>query len=166
MPTSQLKWADVVKVPYSVCEGSSAAEILASACDYAAEEICEQIISNIYPMRITGKTTYELVLNQGGRNVREGDVFDVFRPGEKVIDVTTGEALGYSEELIARIRVTRTTPKMSYAVVIEGTEPNDINIGAYVRRPAYYSGDGRQPQNAVRPIQAGPGSGVTPPWAQ
>lgn len=165
VPTSQLKWADTVKIPYSACSGSSAAEILASAVDCAAEEICEQIISNIYPLRITGKTAFELVVNQGGRNIQIGDEFDVFRRGEKIVDVTTGEALGYAEEMIARIRVTRTTPKMSYAIVIEGTPVTDIEVGAFVRRPAYYDGAYGQPQNAVRPIEVSPGGGVTPPWA-
>lgn len=166
VPTSQLKWADTVKIPYSYCSGSSAEEVMASAVECAAEEICEQIISNIYPLRITGKTTFELVVNQGGRNVQVGDVFDVFRRGEMMVDVTTNEALGYSEEQIARIRIVRTTPKMSYAIVVEGTPVEDIEVGAFVRRPSAYDGSYAQPQNAVRPIQVAPGGGVTPPWAQ
>lgn len=164
VPTSQLKWADTVKIPYSECLGATPDETVAKAVEYAAEEICEQIISNIYPLRITGKTSFELILNQGGRNVQIGDEFDVFRRGEKIVDVTTHEALGYSEDQIARIRVTRTTPKMSYAIVVEGTPAEDIEVGAFVRRPAYYDGAYGQPQNAVRPIQVSPSGGVTPPW--
>lgn len=166
VPTSQLKWADTVKVMYSECSGSTAAEMLASALDYAAEEICEQIIANIYPLRVTGRTSFELILNQGGRNVRVGDEFEVFRKGEQVIDITTGESLGFAEEKIANIRVIRTTPKMSYALVTEGTPADAIEIGAFVRRPAYYEGaySSQPPANAVRQIQVGPNGGATPPW--
>lgn len=164
VPTSQLKWADTVKVPYSVCTGSTPDEILSSATDYAAEEICEHIISNIYPMCVTGKTTFELILNQGGRNVLVGDEFEVFRCGDEIIDVTTGEELGSAEEKIARIRVVRTTPKMSYAIVVEGTKPEDIDVGAIVRRPSYSSCEYSPSVNAVRPVEVSPGGGVTAPW--
>lgn len=166
VPTSQLKWADTVKIPYSMCSGSNASEIIASALDCAAEEICEQIISNIYPMRITDKTAFELVINQGGRSIRVGDEFDVFRNAGEIIDVTTGESLDFREEQIARIRVVRVTPKTSYAVVVDGATLDAIEIGAIVRRPVYIEGMYMQPANAVRPIQVAPGGGVTPPWAQ
>jgi enoyl-[acyl-carrier protein] reductase II len=88
----------------------------------AAQEVCHDIVNNIYPMRVTAKTTFELVLNQGGVNIREGDFFDVFQQGETVADVSSGEPLGAPEEKIATIRITRVDPKMSYAVVAEGTE--------------------------------------------
>lgn len=164
VPSSQLKWADTVKVPYSVCAGASAQERIASAAEYAAEEICEQIISNIYPMRVTGRSAFELVLNQGGRNVRIGDEFDVFKRGEKIVDVTNNEFLGYSEDMIARIRVTRVTPKHSYAMVTEGTPAEDIEIGAVVRRPTFFQGGCSQPAGAATKIEVGPGGGVTAPW--
>lgn len=135
VPTSQLKWADTVRVQYSQATGSSISEMIANAVIVGSDKICDEVINNIYPIRVTDKTTFELVLNQGGKNVRLGDVFDVFAVGNIVRDVTTGESLGAGEELIARIRVTRVTPKTSYAQVFEGTPLADIPVGSIVRRP-------------------------------
>lgn len=162
-PTSQLKWAGTVIVPYSACRGDSVDTAIASGMSVAAQEVSHDIINNIYPMRVTGKTTYELVLNQGGVNVREGALYDVFRQGDMIVDVTSGEALGAPEEKIATIRITRVDPKMSYAVVAEGTPIEHIPVGAVVRRPKGPAG-APAPVGAVSPVQVSPGGTVTPPW--
>ena len=163
VPTSQLKWAGTVIVPYSACRGDSVDTAIASGMSVAAQEVCHDIVNNIYPMRVTAKTTFELVLNQGGVNIREGDFFDVFQQGETVTDVSSGEPLGAPEEKIAAIRVTRVDPKMSYAVVAEGTPLAQIPVGAVVRRPKTAFG-AAQPAGSVTPVQVGPSGTVTPPW--
>ena len=163
-PTSQLKWAGTIVVPYSACRGDSVDVAIASGMSVAAQEVCHDIVNNIYPMRVTAKTTYELVLNQGGMNVRKGDIFDVFQQGEVVIDITSGEPLGAPEEKIATIRITRSDPKMSYAVVAEGTPFEGIPVGAVARRPKGPTGGMAAPAGAVSPVQVSPGGTVTPPW--
>ena len=163
VPTSQLKWAGTIIVPYSAAGGGTAETALTSAYVTAAQEVCHDIIDNIYPMRVTGKTTFELVLNQGGKNVVEGDLFDVFRQGEAIEDVSSHETLGSSEEMIARIRVTRVTPKMSYAVVVEGTPLGQIEVGAVVRRPQVGAMVGAG-AGAASPVQVAPSGTVKPPW--
>ena len=164
VPTSQLKWAGTIIVPYSACRGDSVDTALASGMAVAAQEVCHDIINNIYPMRVTAKTTYELVLNQGGKNIRVGEMFDVFQQGEAIEDVTSGEILGAPEEKIATIRITRVDPKMSYAVVVEGTPFANIPVKAVVRRPRGPIGAGAAPVGAVSPVQVSPGGTVAPPW--
>ncbi len=164
VPTSQLKWAGVVKIPYSACGGATGEETLSNAIEYAAETICEEIISNIYPIRVAAHAAFELVLNQGGRNVRIGDEFEVFKRGAPIVDPTNGESLGFTEDMIARIRVTRVTPKASYAIVTEGTPCGDIEIGAIVRRPAWGGAGAYAPQGAATPVQVAPDGGVKVPW--
>ena len=164
VPTSQLKWAGTVIVPYSSCRGDSVSTAIASGMSVAAQEVCHDIVNNIYPIRVTAKTTFELVLNQGGKNVRAGEVFDVFRQGEAIVDVTSGETLGAPEEKIATIQVTRVDPKMSYAVVAEGTPLDQIPVGAVVRRPKGPVGAPPPPAGAVTPVQVSPSGTVTPPW--
>jgi hypothetical protein len=163
VPTSQLKWAGSIIVPYSAAGGGTAEMAITSAYVMAAQEVCHDIIDNIYPLRITAKTTYELVLNQGGKNISEGEVFDVFRQGEAIKDVSSGETLGAPEEMIARIRVTRVDPKMSYAVWVDGTPFEHIEIGAVVRRPRT-GGAGGQAAGSSTPVQVSPTGTVTPPW--
>ena len=164
VPTSQLKWAGTIVVPYSSCSGDSVETAIASCMSVAAQEVCHDIINNIYPMRVTAKTTFELVLNQGGKNVHEGEFFDVFQQGETIVDVSSGEKLGAPEEKIATIRITRSDPKMSYAVVAEGTPLENIPVGAVVRRPKGVVGAGGAPAGATSPVQVNPSGTVTPPW--
>ena len=97
-------------------------------------------------------------------NVRPGETFDVFRPGEVIVDVTSGEPLGAPEEKIATIQVTRSDPKMSYAVVAEGTPLDQIPVGSVVRRPKGPMGAGAPPAGAISPVQVSPSGTVTPPW--
>ncbi len=166
VPTSQLKWAGTIIVPYSACRGDSVETAIASGMSVAAREICYDIVNNIYPMRVTGKTTLELVLNQGGSNVREGDMLDVFRQGEAIPDVTFGQddILDVTEEKIATIRISRVNPKMSYAVVADGLPMDQILVGAVVRRPKGPMGAGGAPTGAVSPVQVSPDGTITPPW--
>ena len=165
VPTSQLKWAGTIIVPYSACRGDSVDTALASGMAVAAQEVCHDIINNIYPVRVTAKTTFELVLNQGGKNIREGEFFDVFQEGEAIQDVMSGEILGAAEEKIATIRITRVDPKVSYAIVAEGTPLASIPVGAFVRRPkGPMDIGGGAPAGAVSPVQVSPDGTVTPPW--
>lgn len=165
VPTSQLKWANTITIPYSAAAGSSPAAIVAAATAAASAQITAEIIENIYPIRITAKTTYELVLNQGGKNIHVGDVYEVYRESEDIEDVTTGESLGGAEEMIARMRITRVAPKMSYATVIEGTPPEDIDVGSIVRKckvpilPYGASEPNPAPKSVVHP-----NGGVRAPW--
>ena len=164
VPTSQLKWAGTVIVPYSACRGDSVDAAIASGMSVAAQEVCHDIVNDIYPVRVTAKMTYELVLNQGGKNIRQGEVFDVFRQGEAIIDVTSGETLGAPEEKIATIQITRSDPKLSYAVVTEGTPLDQIPVGSVVRRPRLLPGAPAAPVGTVSPVQVSPGGTVSPPW--
>ena len=164
VPTSQLKWAGTVIVPYSACRGDSVDAAIASGMSVAAQEVCHDIVNNIYPIRVTAKMTYELVLNQGGKNIRAGEVFDVFRQGAAIIDVTSGETLGAPEEKIATIQITRSDPKLSYAVVAEGTPFDQIPVGSVVRRPKGPVGAGAPPAGATSPVTVSPDGTVTPPW--
>ena len=163
VPTSRLKWAGSFVVPYSMCGGSSPDTVFSSAISVAADGICNEIIENIYPIRVTAKNTFELVLNQGGKNIRVGEIMDVFRQGGEVTDVSSGETLGAPEEQIARVRIVRVTPKMSYAVFAEGTPIDQIEIGSVVRRAKGLPGYG-QPSGAGSPVRTGAGGTVVPPW--
>ena len=162
VPTSQLKWANTVIVPYSVAGGGGISAMMSAASAYAATAITEEIIANIYPVRVTAKTQFELVLNQGGKNIRQGDLFEVFMADEEVTDITTGESLGAVEELIAKVVITRVTPKMSYAQVVEGTPLDAIPLGSIVRRPATGACGGAA-TGAMSPVTPTV-NGVIPPW--
>ena len=159
VPMSQLKWTGTIVVPYSACRGDSLDTAIASGMSVAAQELCRDIVDNICPMYITAKTSYELVLNQGGKRIRMGEVLDVFLRGEAIMDAMTGEMLDAPEKKIATVHVTRVDPKISYAVVAEGRPHNQIPVGAIVRRQKF---PGMNTSRSVLPSSVP--SRVVPPW--
>lgn len=165
VPTSQLKWANTVTIPYSACAGTDVKEILAQGMEIAARTVANEIIDNIHPVRVTGKTAFELVLNQGGDNFSMGETLLAFRAGEPVIDVASGEPLGQAEEQIAQLRISRVTPQMSYAVWTAGTPLDKIPVGTIVRRPMnLVGGAGAPPAGMGSAVEVRPDGSVVQPW--
>lgn len=164
VPTSQLKWANTIKIPYSACVGSDVKNLLSQGMEVAARMVTNEIIDNVYPVRVTDKTSFELVLNQGGNNYVVGETLLAFRSGKLVVDVASGEELGEAEEQIASLRVSRVTPKMTYATVVEGTPFDQIPVGSIVRRPMNVAGGAYL--QLGRPSETGVNSdgSVVPPW--
>ena len=58
-----------------------------------------------------------VTLNQGGDLLKEGDIYEVFQFGERIIDPYTKESLGREEIFCGTIQVTRVNPKSSYAKI-------------------------------------------------
>lgn len=87
----------------------------------AARMIVRRALDNIYPLRVVGRNAAgEVLVNQGGVTLQEGDLFDVLAVGPDVKDHYTGESLGAVENRIGRIKVVRVASKKSYAAVVEG----------------------------------------------
>lgn len=113
--TSQIKWSATVnqnlKGPY-----------ITLAARKTADQITEQLLSNIYPMRVVGFDGSRIILNQGGKTVPQGQCYEIYALGEKVVDPYTGDFLGQSETLTATVKITRVLPKMAYATVVRGQQ--------------------------------------------
>lgn len=168
VPTSQLKWSGTVKLSSDEVFGRSLDEYVSSVMERAAQKIADAIMDNILPFNIVGRAGAEVVIGQGGNTIEAGEDLEVFSSGEMMKDDRTGEELGRVEALIGHIRITRVTPKMAYASVLDG----DINAmvkGTVVRR---HTGPVQQQQQAPADptqqttIQVTPNGGVVPPFKQ
>ena len=71
--------------------------------------------------------------------------WEVFSLGNSVQNSHTGQKLGRSEALVATVEVTRSTPKMAYARIVEGDVQGK---GHVLRRPAHV--EGQDPAEAIR----------------
>ncbi len=135
--TRQVKWSDSIRIKFSDKQirgmlrqfGSSQAGIT----QFLANDLAQKALSNIYPMRVVAVKGSTIVLNQGGKTLRKGDVLDVFMIGEEMIDPYTKESLGQLEEHIAKVRVVRVNAKTTYAKVVDG-EAELIEKDFIVRR--------------------------------
>ena len=70
--------------------------------------------------------------NDSGLHV--GDVFDIFEPGEELVDPQTGESLGSTETEVGKARVVRINPKVTIVEMTDG-DPSYIQPGFILRAP-------------------------------
>jgi TolB-like protein len=112
--------------------------------DGVERELCAQlvkkVIDTIYPLKILKVNSSGMVfVNRGeGGGINEGDVYDVFQPGEAMIDPDTGEDLGTDETKIGRIRISQVLPKFSKAEAVAGA-PKAGNICRAARGEANFA---------------------------
>ncbi|WP_298722205.1 CsgG/HfaB family protein [uncultured Oceanisphaera sp.] len=113
VPTRQVKWSDTVSL--SAKNGN-----LNGLINQAVTRIFQESMENIYPLRVIGVTGNRVIINQGGKTLKNGSYFTVYSLGEKLVDPYTGEVLGQDEAAIGKIRITTVKPKMAYARLVEG----------------------------------------------
>ena len=129
--TSHIKYTNKVKVSTAVVDSEDA---LSTLIKEVSQKISLDILDDMYPIRIAQITaSRELILNQGGDSMYVGMKMDVMKLGEEIIDTYTKESLGRSESKIAKIEITKVTPRVSYAKVIEGSA-NSVHVNDICRR--------------------------------
>ncbi len=145
-PTRQVKLADTVNI--SIEEDQDQIRELVKRwepddLDYremvnnltikVANQVVETIIDRLYPIRIASKNIEgQIIINQGGKRITKGSVFDVIIQGQEIFDSDTKESLGRTENLIATIMVEKVTPTMSYARILKG-DLEKISVGLICR---------------------------------
>jgi len=111
----------------------------------AGQEVALSVIDVVWPPLVDGRQGNELIINMGGELMRPGQQWQVFALGDSVRNSHNGKNLGRSETLVGTLEVIRSTPKMSYARLVEG----DISgKGQVLRRPEMVSSE--DPAEAIR----------------
>jgi len=86
----------------------------------AAATVASEVLEVIFPVKVLGVVGNEVALNQGGIRIKQGQLFDVFTIGNKVIDPDTGRKIRIDGPRVATIEVINVLPKYSIARVIDG----------------------------------------------
>jgi len=86
--------------------------------EVAAERITEAMLDAIYPLSLVAIDGDQVTINQGGDTLRVGDLYELYRYGEKIIDPYTKESLGRSETLVGEVSVERVNPKISLGRIV------------------------------------------------
>jgi len=120
LATRQVKWQDMTEIDMDINSPKTAGRV------------ARDIMNAIYPIKVVANTATAIVLNQGGKSVEKGEVFDVFVLGEKMIDPYTKESLGRIEIPAGQIEINRITSKLSYAKIISGNYQEMVK-GSIVR---------------------------------
>jgi len=130
VPTRQIKYANL----YLSDSGTTSTNADTQMILDAVSTIGEDILFAIYPLRVEKIDGDILYIGQGGNQLNKGDIYEVFRVGEDLIDSYTGESLGGIEEYVGTAEITNVTAKMSIAKFkIEQKQLLDVNSKLILR---------------------------------
>ena len=122
--TKQVVYSDFARIAIGESEmrklGLSAGSdgIESALCKVAADRIGKQILNAIYPILVVSASSGEVTLGQGGSGLHEGDRFDLYEYGERLVDPYNKEVLGRSETYVGTVEVVRVNPKQSLAKIL------------------------------------------------
>jgi TolB-like protein len=104
--------------------------------EIASSRVGSQILDAIYPVIIVGINDGLITLNQGGKLIKKGSIYNIYERGQKIFDPYTKELLGRSEQKVGELKINRVTSKMSYASLVNGKQSifDDLRVGKYVCR--------------------------------
>lgn len=122
-----IKWSDTVTT-------TSSRNNLDLLFRLSAEKVFKQLKESIYPLFVIAAEDGSIVLNAGGKTVKKGELYDIYREGKQIIDPITKESLGYSETKIGQIRVSKVLPKLAYVKLVDG-DKSDL-VGYPIARKA------------------------------
>jgi curli biogenesis system outer membrane secretion channel CsgG len=100
--------------------------------DMAARGIIEDVLNDVYPVRIALAEQGSIILDQGGERMKPDAVYEVFTKGKVIVDPQTQEVLGADEGKVATLKIARILPKFSYAEILDG-KAEDIEVGQVCR---------------------------------
>ncbi|MEM8872633.1 MAG: hypothetical protein AAGD32_00100 [Planctomycetota bacterium] len=94
----------------------------------------QRVTDVIYPAKVVAVGPQDVTINRGDTGgAQEGQVYELFAPGEPLVDPDTGEVLGTSERFVGAIRIVRVRPNFSVAIVLDQSGPLQKGL---IARPA------------------------------
>lgn len=142
MATRQVKWSGTSDMDFSgsripgrlINKGEALADHMITT---VAKDIGRQVLNNIYPLKVVKiSANGDLILNQGGVTVKQGERYEVFNLGEEIFDPYSKELLGREETFVGTAEIIRINPKFSVARLVK-VEKIPALEGGLLRLPLY-----------------------------
>lgn len=130
--TRQIKFANTLSTKVALKDDSLSTN--EQVLGQIARQISNDILNAIYPLKVAGVENGEIIFSQ---SLNQGDVYECFSLGKAIKDSYTKETTGRIETKSGSMEVTRSTPKLSYAKITEGS----VKVGD-ICRPLSNSGSG------------------------
>ena len=129
-PTEKVMWADTLEYTY---QGKEEEKLLTELLSGLSSEVTSNIMDVIYPIKVLElQSPEEILLNQGGKRLSEGQLMDIFTPGRTIVDPDTNMPIKIDGRKVAQIQITSVLPKYSIAKLVSGTYEK-IKINAITR---------------------------------
>jgi hypothetical protein len=115
--------------------GGASRGVLDKTLEKAAGSLANRVADTIFPVQIVSVKDKKIWANRGDDSgMKLGEVFEIFEPGEELIDPQTGESLGSTETEVGTAKVSRVNPKVTVLDVVKG-DASAIRAGFILRRP-------------------------------
>ncbi|EPW4863093.1 CsgG/HfaB family protein [Campylobacter jejuni] len=114
--TRQIKFSNTLSMKVNLKDNSISAN--ETALKQIANRIAGDILNAIYPLKVASVENNEVVFSQ---SLNQGDIYECFALGKVIKDAYTKENTGRVESKTGSIEITRTSPKLSYAKITEGS---------------------------------------------
>lgn len=115
--------------------GSASRSVLGKTLEKAAGTLANKLSDTVFPITVIAVKNQDIWINRGNDSgMKLGEEFEVFEPGEELIDPATGENLGSTETLVGKVKVTRINPKASVVQMVKGDSAL-VGVGYILRRP-------------------------------
>ncbi|ECL9273900.1 CsgG/HfaB family protein [Campylobacter jejuni] len=114
--TRQIKFSNTLSMKVNLKDNSLSAN--ETALKQIANRIAGDILNAIYPLKVASVENNEVVFSQ---SLNQGDIYECFALGKVIKDAYTKENTGRVESKTGSIEITRTSPKLSYAKITEGS---------------------------------------------
>jgi hypothetical protein len=101
-------------------EGNSSGSLIKKVlADKLALTISSKLLDVIFPLTIISVDGREVILSQGGKGVSSGQIYKIYKYGDKLYDPYTKEYIGRKESFCCQVEITRVTPKQAYGLIVE-----------------------------------------------
>ncbi|MFZ9715699.1 MAG: CsgG/HfaB family protein [Pelagibacteraceae bacterium] len=133
--TKQISNSDSIKIKMGIKGGIN--EAISEISSRAAKNLGEEVLFSVYPVLVEKVDGPDLYFGQGGKQFRNGDVYEIFEKGEKIYDSYTKQPLGNVESPRGKVKVVSVTNNFTKA----RSEEKNINFeadftpGKYIVRP-------------------------------
>jgi curli biogenesis system outer membrane secretion channel CsgG len=112
---------------------------LGAATRQAVAQVVQNLVTELgdkpWQGRVVTVNAGNVYVNAGqGSGINPGDVLEIFRPGEKLVDPETGVSLGVIESKVGRMRVMSLQEKVLLAQPLDGAAAQRGDIVRYVGR--------------------------------
>lgn len=114
--------------------GNVQEQAIQDAIREASKKVTDALMDLAYPAKIVKLNSEDLLVNLTKEQTEIGAIYEVFSPGEEIIDPDTKESLGSSEEYVGKIEISRTMPKFSSAIPVGGKQLSSFAPGMIIRR--------------------------------
>ncbi len=110
-------------------EGEPSDKLIQKISTQMAEKVAYRVTDVIFPAKVIAITGDTLMINRGdGTNIESGQLWRVFKTGEKIVDPDTGQVLGKKEKPVGKVKVTEVRPKFARAKIVadKGIEKHHV----------------------------------------